>query len=57
MICATHSPVLTALPGASILLLDDAGITDVAWEDLEVVEQYRTFLDAPDRLLRHLLAE
>ena len=55
VVCATHSPVLTALPGAHILQLDDDGITPVAWEDLEIVEHWRSFLTGPDRYLRHLL--
>lgn len=57
VICATHSPVLTALPETTILQFDDDGITEVAWDDLEVVEQYRSFLDRPGRFLRHLLHE
>ncbi|MCD9154900.1 hypothetical protein [Aeromicrobium duanguangcaii] len=28
---------------------------EAAWEDLEVVHHWRTFLDRPDRFLRHLL--
>lgn len=54
ILCATHSPILTALPGARILQLDDTGITPVAWEELEVVRHWRAFLDAPGRYLRHL---
>ncbi|PYF97367.1 Predicted ATPase [Georgenia satyanarayanai] len=54
VLCATHSPILTALPGARVLQLDDAGITPVAWEELEVVRHWRAFLDAPGRYLRHL---
>lgn len=54
VLCATHSPVLTALPGARVLQLDDTGITQASWEDLEVVRHWRSFLDAPGRYLRHL---
>ena len=57
VVCATHSPVLTAVPGATILQFDEDGIRRIAWDELDVVEQYRSFLDAPDRFLRHLLAE
>lgn len=54
VLCATHSPLLTALPGARILQLDDAGITEVEWGDLDVVRHWRAFLGAPGRYLRHL---
>jgi predicted ATPase len=55
VICATHSPVLAALPGATILELGEWGIRESAWEDLEVVRLQRGFLEAPGRYLRHLL--
>jgi predicted ATPase len=54
ILLATHSPVLAAVPGARILHLDDAGISEVAYDDAEVVTAWRSFLDAPDRYLRHL---
>lgn len=54
VICATHSPVLTALPGATILELGEWGIRSSQWEDLELVQQHRTYLAAPERYLRHL---
>lgn len=57
VICATHSPVLTALPGATILELGEWGIRRARWEDLEIVRHYRSFLHAPERYLRHLLGE
>ncbi|PPK93532.1 putative ATPase [Kineococcus xinjiangensis] len=55
VLCATHSPLLTALPGATILQVDEDGIAPVAWEDLGVVTNWRLFLDAPERFLRHVL--
>jgi len=55
VICATHSPVLAALPGATILELGDWGIRESAWEDLELVRLQRGFLESPGRYLRHLL--
>lgn len=57
VICATHSPILTALPGATILELDDSGFRQVEWSDLELVRHWRTYLADPDRYLRHLLAD
>ncbi|MEV6930199.1 AAA family ATPase [Dactylosporangium sp. NPDC051485] len=55
LVVATHSPVLTALPGATVLELGEHGIRPAAWSDLAVVEHFRAFLDRPDRYLRHLL--
>lgn len=55
ILCATHSPVLAALPGATILEVGPWGLRPTAWDDLELVQHWRAFLDAPDRYLRHLL--
>src|SRR5580658_10394424 len=57
VICATHSPLLTALPGAHILELSDRGIASRNWEELELTANWRHFLDTPDVYLRHLLEE
>ncbi len=54
ILCATHSPLLTALPGARILQLDDTGITPADWAELDLVTHWRSFLDAPGRYVRHL---
>ena len=56
-VVATHSPLLMAYPGATILELDDDGITEVAYDDVAHVQLYRSFLDAPERFLRPLLSE
>jgi predicted ATPase len=55
-VVATHSPILLALPGAEILQLDDAGITSVSYDEADNVLLTRSFLEAPDQFLRHLLA-
>ncbi|MEF2976331.1 AAA family ATPase [Subtercola sp. YIM 133946] len=54
VICATHSPILTAMHGASIVELDADGLRPSAWAELELVQHWRRFLDAPERYLRHL---
>lgn len=51
---ATHSPVVASLPGARILQLDDTGIHETSWEELDVVDHYRRFLEGPELYLRHL---
>lgn len=57
VIAATHSPLLTALPDATVLELDDDGITPTTWDALQLVEDHRAFLDDPRRFLRHLLED
>jgi predicted ATPase len=54
VVCATHSPVITALPGATILQLDENGFRQVAWSDLDLVGHWRRYLADPQRYLRHL---
>lgn len=36
MLCATHSPVLAALPGATILELDACGVRATTRDELEL---------------------
>lgn len=55
VICATHSPLLAALPGATILEIGDHGIRPVAWGDLEMVDHWRRYLHDPQIYLRHVL--
>jgi predicted ATPase len=54
VVLATHSPLLAAVPGARILELDGDGITVREWTDLGFVQDWRDFLAAPQRWLRHL---
>ncbi|MBT2484663.1 MULTISPECIES: AAA family ATPase [unclassified Microbacterium] len=56
VLCATHSPVLAALPGARILEVGEWGVRPAMWDDLEIVNHWRSFLEHPSRYLRHLLA-
>ena len=41
VLCATHSPLLAAMPGATILELSEDGYAPVAWEDLAIVGHWR----------------
>jgi predicted ATPase len=54
VLCATHSPVLAAMPGARILEVGPWGLRESAWEDLEVVDHWRRYLAEPWTYLRHL---
>ena len=55
VIGATHSPILTALPGATLLEVGEHGLRRTSWEDLQLVADHRAYLDDPARFLRHLL--
>jgi predicted ATPase len=55
VVCATHSPVLAALPGATILEVGEWGIRETTWDDLVLVANWRSYLQDPDRYLRRVL--
>jgi predicted ATPase len=55
-VVATHSPVLVGFPDATILLLEDDGVCAIDYDAVPQVELTRSFLDEPERFLRHLLA-
>lgn len=54
VVLATHSPLLAALPGARILELGEDGAVPRTWDELDLVRDWRDFLAAPERWLRHL---
>lgn len=47
VLMATHSPILTATPGARIIELDEDGFQPRAWNELMTVALYRRFLADP----------
>jgi predicted ATPase len=53
-VIATHSPILAAFPGASILVFNGDKLVETPYEELEHVQVTRDFLNAPQRYLRHL---
>jgi len=55
VLCATHSPLLAALPGAQILEVGEWGMRRTSYDDLELVGHWRRYLDQPMRYLRHVL--
>jgi predicted ATPase len=56
VIVATHSPVVAAVPGATILELGDWGIRPARWEELELVVAWRRFMTEPQAYFRYLFA-
>jgi predicted ATPase len=53
-IIATHSPILMAVPGATIYTFDDGAIQTAAYDSLDHVTITRDFLNDPEAFLRHL---
>jgi len=52
-VVATHSPIVAATPGASILELGDWGMRRAAWDELDIVGHWRRFLNEPAAYFRH----
>jgi predicted ATPase len=55
ILCATHSPLLAALPGALLLEVGDWGLRETTYDDLDLVTHWRRYLEEPMRYLRHVL--
>lgn len=53
-VIATHSPILMAFPGATILSFDMAPLQPVVYDELEHVRLTRDFLANPGQFLQHL---
>lgn len=53
-IIATHSPILMAIPDATIISFDQAPIREVGYNELEHVNLTKDFLNNPEGYLRHL---
>lgn len=55
LLCATHSPLLAALPGANILEFGSWGMRRATYDELELVTHWKAYLAEPMRYLRHVL--
>lgn len=55
VICATHSPILAATPGADIVELGEHGFRRSSWGDLDLVDHWRRYLAEPASYLRHVI--
>nr|WP_241990714.1 AAA family ATPase [Cryobacterium gelidum] len=53
VLLSTHSPVLAAYPDADRYEIGEWGIRACEYDDLDLVRNWRAFLDAPERFLRH----
>src|SRR5262249_18003890 len=54
LLIATHSPILLALPHATIYSFDAGSVQPIAYEDTEHVRLTRDFLNHPEQFLRRL---
>lgn len=54
VIVATHSPVVAAIPGATIYEVNDSGLSPTQWQDLDLVRYWRQFLNEPGSFLNQL---
>ncbi len=54
IICATHSPILAATPGADIIEVGEHGTQRTTWEDLTLVALWRRYLADPASYFRHI---
>ena len=54
-IVATHSPILIAYPGATVIELSESGAERVPYNETELFRTARDFIAAPDRMLHYLL--
>lgn len=54
VLLSTHSPVLAAYPDADLYEVGEWGIRSSEYDDLDLVRDWRGFLDSPERYLRHL---
>jgi predicted ATPase len=57
LVIATHSPIIMSYPDATIYSFSDRGIQPIAYEATDHYRITKQFLDAPGRMLRHLLDE
>jgi predicted ATPase len=55
LVIATHSPMLLAYPHAKIVLFDDSGVNEVAYEDTDHYAVTRDFLNHHEQRINRLL--
>lgn len=55
VICATHSPILASTPGADIIEIGEHGSRRIEWQDLELVDHWRRYMENPSFYLRHIV--
>lgn len=54
-IIATHSPILISYPNAKLLEISEEGLVETPYQETQMFQTTRDFLNAPERHLHHLL--
>ena len=57
VIAVTHSPILLALPGASLYSFDSSPLEPITYHESSPYQLTRAFLENPDRFLRELFQD
>ncbi len=57
VVCATHSPILASTPRADVVEIGEWGFRRSSWHELELVDNWRRYLEAPQAYLRYLIGE
>ncbi len=57
LIIATHSPIIMSYPNANIYAFTQDGIKPIAYRDTDHYQVTKSFLDSPERMLKHLLED
>lgn len=55
IVCATHSPILAATPGAEIIEVGEHGTRRTKWDKLNITDHWRRFMENPNSYLRHMV--
>ncbi len=55
VVIATHSPIIMSYPESKIFHFGESGVNPIAYEETEHYRVTRSFLEAPERMLGHLL--
>lgn len=54
VVVATHSPLIAATPDATVIEVGDQGLVETSWQETDLVRNWTSFLESPERYLRHL---
>jgi predicted ATPase len=55
LVIATHSPIIMSYPSAKIYQFIETGIQPILYKETEHYRVTKSFLESPERMLRHLL--
>jgi len=57
IIVATHSPLLSAMPFAELLLIENGAFVERSYEATEHYKIYKRFIEAPETLFQHMFSD